>query len=76
MIRLEAEQEGENAMELKKKPVQSCETCYHYVYDEDYACHTCECGADEDEMVRFHGGNAECPFYRFDDEYISVRKQI
>lgn len=54
-----------------------CEYCSNYVYDEDYEYYVCDMDLDEDEMVRFlQGKSAGCPYFRFDDEYRIVRKQI
>lgn len=55
----------------------NCDTCIHYVYDEDYECYTCMVDLDEDEMSRFlAGGSFDCSFYQLDDEYRIVRKQM
>lgn len=55
----------------------SCEACVNYVYDEDYECYCCLVNLDEDEMYRFlTNGVRECPYFRLDDEYAVVRKQI
>ncbi len=55
----------------------SCESCENYVYDEDYGYYVCEAQLDEDEMAHFLAGRQfDCPFYRLDDEYRIVRKQI
>ena len=56
----------------------SCESCGNFVYDEDYECYVCEVNLDEDEMEKFltdsfQGG---CPYYRLEDEYRTVRKQM
>lgn len=58
--------------------VQSnCDTCCNYIYDDDYECYTCEMNLDEDEMCQFIEGNYKnCPYYRLDDEYAVVRKQM
>ena len=45
-----------------------CETCVNYVYDVNL---------DEDELVRFmEDSHYCCPYYRLDDEYAVVRKQM
>ena len=47
------------------------------VYDEEYECYTCLVDLDEDEMENFMRENtAGCPFFRFDNEYKTVNKQI
>nr|WP_318686061.1 DUF6472 family protein [uncultured Acetatifactor sp.] len=55
----------------------SCDLCVNYVYDEDDECFTCLVNLDEDEMYRFLSGRLrECPYFRMDDEYGVVRRQI
>ena len=55
----------------------SCENCAFYAWDEDYECYICEMDLDEDEMERFlRGGFRNCPYYRLEDEYRTVRKQM
>ena len=55
----------------------NCEACVNYIYDEDYECYSCLVNLDEDEMFRFLSGSKEaCPYFRLDDEYGVVRKQI
>ena len=54
-----------------------CETCEYYDYDEEYEENICKIDMDEDEYLRFHLDKAKkCPYYQYNDEYISVRKQI
>ena len=55
-----------------------CETCRNYVYDEESESYYCDVNLDEDEMEKFltdsfQGG---CPYYRLEDEYRTVRKQM
>ena len=60
-----------------KKPKSACESCIHFVYDEDYAEELCEVSLDEDEMLLYgYGTRRDCPYYQYRDEYINVRKQI
>jgi len=55
----------------------NCESCMNYVYDEIYNCYECEANLDEDEMSRFLRASFDnCPYFRLDDEYKTVRKQI
>lgn len=55
----------------------SCETCSYFVYDEDCEYYVCEMDLDEDEMYRFLSSSMDsCPYYRLDDEYAVVRKQM
>ena len=64
-------------MELKKITSTSCDTCANYRYDEELEYYVCEVSLDEDEMGCFLRGNVKnCPYYRLDDEYAIVRKQI
>ncbi len=59
-----------------KQPKTSCESCIHYLYDEDWKDFVCTIDLDEDEASRLRErGDAACPFYRFRDEYLTVRKQ-
>ena len=56
---------------------EGCEYCSNYVYDEEYECYVCDRALDEDEMVRFlQGRTTGCPYFRFDEEYRIVRRQI
>ncbi|PYG87346.1 hypothetical protein LY28_02255 [Ruminiclostridium sufflavum DSM 19573] len=55
----------------------NCDCCVYYVYDEEYCCYECEVNLDEDEMVKFMKNSFDdCPYFRFYDEYKTVRKQI
>lgn len=54
-----------------------CETCVNYVYDEDCEESICTVNLDEDELVRFMEDiHYCCPYYRLDDEYAVVRRQM
>ena len=54
-----------------------CETCVNYVYDEDCEESICTVNLDEDELVSFmEDSHYCCPYYRLDDEYAVVRKQM
>ena len=56
---------------------KSCDRCFYYNYDEAFGAYVCEMELDEDEMERFLMGNtARCPYFRFDDEYKTVNRQI
>ncbi len=56
--------------------ITNCETCTHYVYDEEWDCYCCAVNLDEDEMYRFMSGSFyNCPYYQLYDEYMIVRKQ-
>lgn len=55
----------------------NCENCLNYAYDEDFNCYECRANLDEDEMERFMGRSFDnCPYFKLDDEYGTVRKQI
>lgn len=55
----------------------SCESCTYYVYNEDYEEYECLVTLDEDEYYALVSGkNKSCPYYRKDDEYGIVRKQM
>ncbi len=64
-------------MEKKKQqPQPRCEDCLYFDYDEEYEEHVCRMSFDEDEAVRYlTGGKQYCPYYRYYDEYLSVRRQ-
>lgn len=60
-----------------KKNTTSCESCVNYIYDEDYGYYICEADLDEDEMSSFmRSAEFQCPYYRLDDEYAVVRRQM
>lgn len=57
--------------------MSNCECCINYVYDEDYECYECLVNLDEDEMGKFLTSSFDnCPYFRLDDEYGVVRKQM
>lgn len=57
--------------------MSECESCVNYVFDEDWEQYVCAADLDEDEMGRFLSGTSrECHWYRLDDEYGVVRKQM
>ena len=63
--------------EMEKAMRNDCETCVNYVYDEDCEESICTVNLDEDELVRFmEDSHYCCPYYRLDDEYAVVRKQM
>jgi len=58
------------------KKATNCESCSHYVYDEDYDFYECEVGLDQDDMARFlESRTYNCPYYAFEVEYQLARKQ-
>ncbi len=55
----------------------NCDCCVNYVFDDEYEFYGCQVDLDEDEMVRFMGKSYDnCPYFRFNDEYKTVRKQM
>ena len=69
--------QNEKKIYQPKAPVANCDSCIHFVYDEDYGDYACEVDLDEDEMIPYLGGTfRQCPYYQYKDEYINVRKQI
>ncbi len=61
---------------IMEKTEINCDSCVHFMYDEYYDCEMCELDLDEDELERFAERRyAECPYYRFYDEYKSVQRQ-
>ena len=62
---------------VPKKAVAACDSCIHFVYDEEYGDYACEVDLDEDEMSSFlRDEKFACPYYRPGDEYLIVRKQM
>ena len=54
----------------------NCDTCMHYLYEEESGLMICDAELDEDEMGRFLlSRTASCPYYRYFDEYKIVQKQ-
>lgn len=54
-----------------------CDSCMYFAYDEEYEEYFCEVNLDEDEMMRFMASSySQCPYYRLEDEYQTVRKQM
>lgn len=61
----------------KQNKCTSCDSCTNYGYDEEYGYYVCEVNLDEDEMGSFLRGTVEnCPYYRREDEYAIVKKQM
>ncbi len=55
----------------------NCECCLNYIYDEDYDCMICDMDLDEDEMAKYLTSTFDhCPYYKINDEYRIVRKQM
>ncbi|MEE0970318.1 MAG: DUF6472 family protein [Clostridia bacterium] len=66
-----------NQLPSAKKRQICCEECEHYDYDDECDMYYCKMSLDEDEMVSFISGKKQsCPYYKYYDEYKSVRRQI
>ncbi|MBO4308219.1 MAG: hypothetical protein J5885_00125 [Clostridia bacterium] len=64
-------------MKNEKSDVGCCESCVFYDYDEICDAYFCTVNLDQDDFANYLTGTARsCPYYRFYDEYKSVRKQI
>ncbi len=60
----------------KAAPAGPCESCVHYDYNEDDDQMECGVDLDEDEFLAFLTRRTDgCPYYKFYDEYKSVRRQ-
>ncbi len=69
--------EAQKEKHTPKKARSACDSCIHFVYDENYLDYACEVSLDEDEMLAYgYGTRRDCPYYQYRDEYINVRKQI
>ena len=54
-----------------------CDFCINYIYDEDAEGYKCDVDMDEDDYVRLKSDKyLTCPYYRNNDDYLIVRKQI
>ncbi len=64
---------------MEEKRVQEgtdCQGCLYYDYDQEWDQEICILDLDEDEMARLTTSPSKgCPYYRFFDEYLMVRKQ-
>ncbi len=55
----------------------NCDFCANYVYDDYEEYYHCLVNLDEDEMQNFLKASVDnCPYFRADDEYKIVRKQM
>lgn len=60
----------------QKKKATPCESCVHYDVIDETGSMGCTVDVDEDELYRERtDSRRSCPYYRFYDEYKSVRKQ-
>ncbi|MDD7210362.1 MAG: DUF6472 family protein [Lachnospiraceae bacterium] len=54
-----------------------CELCAYFWIDEEDGEGECQVNLDEDDMMRLLTGTENgCPYFRMDDEYKVVRKQM
>lgn len=54
-----------------------CQNCVHYDYDEEYMENVCNIAVDEDEIGRYYSHSKyRCPYFRYYNEYDTVKKQI
>lgn len=68
-------------MSTQKRPSSgpaetNCDSCLYYDYNEEDDMFACRVDLDEDEFLAFmtrKTGN--CPYYKYYDEYKSVRRQ-
>lgn len=59
----------------KEKRQGGCESCEFFEDDELYGP-SCSVSLDEDEFIGFLSGRTkDCPYYRYYDEYETVRHQ-
>lgn len=63
-------------MKKKTNPTQ-CETCVYFDVIDEVGTEGCTVNIDEDDMYReIEGGrHRACPYYKYYDEYKTVRKQ-
>ena len=60
----------------QKNKTTNCEDCMYFDYDEMLDEDICTLDLDEDEMIRFmEHPYSSCPYYKFYDEYKTVKKQ-
>lgn len=54
-----------------------CDSCNNYIYDDEDEYYICTADLDEDEMANFISHKyKDCPYYKNNDEYKIVRKQM
>lgn len=54
----------------------NCDSCVYCVYDDEYNYYECTINLDQDEMEKFITNTYySCPYFRFYDEYKTVKKQ-
>ena len=68
---------GGEPLPKHKEIFMHCESCINYAFDEELEEYICMAAMDEDEFVSLLSRDyKDCPYYRNDDEYEVVRKQI
>ena len=56
--------------------MRNCELCQYYDYDEQTEEFLCTAAMDEDDYARFlENRSRDCPFFRYNDEYRTARRQ-
>ena len=56
--------------------MRNCELCQFYDWDETGEEQVCTADLDEDDYARFlESGTRDCPFFRFQDDYRTARRQ-
>ncbi|MCI8704953.1 MAG: hypothetical protein HFE61_12040 [Anaerotignum sp.] len=64
-------------MKKEGRKMSNCESCMYFGYDEEFEEYYCEVNLDEDEMQKFLTDTFQgCPYYRLEDEYKTVRRQM
>ena len=54
-----------------------CDYCINYIYNEDAEGYICDVDMDEDDYARMRSSDYSiCPYYRSNDDYLIVRKQM
>ncbi|MBE6613597.1 MAG: hypothetical protein E7632_14015 [Ruminococcaceae bacterium] len=65
-----------NKRQSPKAKQTNCDSCVHYDYNEADDIYECGVDLDEDEFLSFLTKKTQgCPYYKFYDEYKSVRRQ-
>lgn len=55
---------------------KKCLSCEFFDYDDETDTEGCQVGLDEDDMAGFLSSRTrDCPYYRYHDEYKTVKKQ-
>ena len=63
--------------ERRRVMASQCDLCTYYWIDEEDGTGECQVNLDEDDLARMLSGSSDsCPYFRFGDEYMIVRKQM